>query len=128
TLYKYERILAENVFAENRDEGSFIWENWYDPGTQINEYDLTLYIRSGDESRTGEYACEDHDRYGCNDSYERYEEVHYQKAYTIDCVSGLLKEAGLQLEKVYDAFTLEQPRPESERVYFIAREIQKEHL
>ncbi|MCD7883058.1 MAG: methyltransferase domain-containing protein, partial [Lachnospiraceae bacterium] len=44
TLYKYEEILSENVFAENREEGSFIWENWYDPKTQINEYDLTLYI------------------------------------------------------------------------------------
>jgi len=115
TLYKYEEILAENVFAENRDEGSFIWENWYDSETQINEYDLTLYIRS---ESNGFRDCSEN-------SYERYEEVHYQKAYAIDRVSELLKEAGLHLEAVYDAFTLDQPRLESERVYFVARETQK---
>ncbi|MCD8398963.1 MAG: class I SAM-dependent methyltransferase [Lachnospiraceae bacterium] len=115
TLYKYEEILAENVFAENRDEGSFIWENWYDSETQINEYDLTLYIRS---ESNGFRDCSEN-------SYERYEEVHYQKAYAIDRVSEMLKEAGLHLEAVYDAFTLDQPRPESERVYFVARETQK---
>ncbi|MCD7744734.1 MAG: class I SAM-dependent methyltransferase, partial [Lachnospiraceae bacterium] len=45
TEYKYRELLADHVFAENRDEGSFIWENWFDEETQINEYDLTLYIR-----------------------------------------------------------------------------------
>ena len=27
TPYKYRELLAENTFAENRSEGSFIWEN-----------------------------------------------------------------------------------------------------
>ncbi|MCD7812468.1 MAG: class I SAM-dependent methyltransferase [Lachnospiraceae bacterium] len=137
TLYKYEEILAENVFAENRDEGSFIWENWYDPETQINEYDLTLYIRSernglrggsmagGDDEDNGGAVSGSAVRCGREDSYERYEEVHYQKAYALDRVSELLREAGLHLESVYDAFTLEQPHPESERVYFVARETRK---
>ncbi|MCC8104169.1 MAG: class I SAM-dependent methyltransferase [Clostridiales bacterium] len=143
TLYKYEEILAENVFAENRDEGSFIWENWYDPETQINEYDLTLYIQSKsngyrdhNEECDRSRGCGNGDVSNCaisnsaslcgsESSYERYEEVHYQKAYTIDCVRELLQKAGLHLEAVYDAFTLEQPRPESERVYFVAREEQK---
>ena len=30
TLFKYEE-LGESVIAENREESSFIWENWYDP-------------------------------------------------------------------------------------------------
>ncbi|MCD7737155.1 MAG: class I SAM-dependent methyltransferase, partial [Lachnospiraceae bacterium] len=87
TIYKYEDILADHVFAENREEGSFIWENWYDPETRINEYDLTLYIGCGD------------------DRYERYEEAHYQRAYPLERIKTLLEEAGLRTEAVYDAFT-----------------------
>ena len=30
TLYKYREVLGENVICENREEGSFIWENFYD--------------------------------------------------------------------------------------------------
>lgn len=108
TIYKYEKILAENVIAENREEGSFIWENWYDPETKINEYDLTLYIAREDGL------------------YERYEETHYQRAYEIGQVCALLEQAGLKPEAVYTAFTLEAPGPESDRVYFVARETAKQ--
>ncbi|MCC8138259.1 MAG: class I SAM-dependent methyltransferase [Clostridiales bacterium] len=109
TEYKYREILAENVFAENRDEGSFIWENWYEEETRLNEYDLTLYIRK-DRS---------------DDCYERYEETHIQRAWAIDRVCELLAQAGLHLEAVYDAFTEDAPQPKSERVYFVARETGK---
>ncbi len=109
TEYKYRELLSDNVFAENRDEGSFIWENWYEEETGINEYDLTLYIRN----------------HLSDECYERYEETHIQRAWTIDCVCNLLAQAGLHLEAVYDAFTEDEPRPESERVYFIAREAEK---
>lgn len=107
TPYKYEKILGNQVFAENREESSFIWENWYDEEEQINEYDLTLFIRRPDGF------------------YEKYEETHYQRAYEIQKICELLKEAGLYPEAVYDAFTEKEPSAESERVYFVARECQK---
>lgn len=107
TLYKYETVLGDQVIAENREESSFIWENWYDGEEQINEYDLTLFIRTQ------------------GGLYEKYEETHYQRAYEIQTVCGLLEEAGLRLEAVYEAFTTREPSPESERVYFVARECRK---
>ena len=70
TLYKYEKILGESVIAENRDEGSFIWENWYDPEDRINEYDLTLFIREE------------------KDLYRKYQETHFQRAYSIEEIRG----------------------------------------
>ena len=33
TVHKYRDILGDDTIAENRDEGSFIWENSYDPDT-----------------------------------------------------------------------------------------------
>ena len=66
--------------------------------------DLTLFIRN-DEGL-----------------YEKYEETHYQRAYALETVCQLIRQAGMKLEAVYDAFTFEKPRPDSERVYIVARE------
>lgn len=41
TPYKYREPLADHTFAEDREESSFIWENFYDEDEEINEYDLT---------------------------------------------------------------------------------------
>ena len=41
--------MADNTIAENRDEGSFIWDNYYDADEKINEYDLTLFIKEQSE-------------------------------------------------------------------------------
>ena len=104
TLYKYEVLLGENTFAENREDCSFIWENDYDPEGKINEYDLTLFIRE-DDGR-----------------YRKYEEVHYQRAYTLEEVQKAAREAGMAFAACYDAFTRMPPSPDSERMYVILRE------
>ena len=39
TRYKYEEILGESTIAENREESSFIWDNYFDEESGINEYD-----------------------------------------------------------------------------------------
>lgn len=104
TEYKYRELLADSTIAENRDEGSFIWDNFYDEEEHLNEYDLTLFIKEKEGL------------------YRKYEEVHYQKAYSLDEIRRALKEAGLEFVECYDAFTREKPGEDSERVYVIARE------
>ena len=104
TVHKYRDILGEQTIAENRDEGSFIWDNYYDEKEEINEYDLTLFIREE------------------GDLYRRFEETHYQRAYGLDTIVRLLKQAGLTYVTAYDAFTRNQPDDNSERIYVIARE------
>ena len=44
TLHKYRDILGDDTIAENRDEGSFIWENSYDPDTGLNIYELAGFL------------------------------------------------------------------------------------
>lgn len=105
TSYKYQEILAENTFAEVRDDCSFIWENYYDKEEKINEYALTLFVEDKEDKR-----------------YDRFEEWHYQRAYEVEEILHLVKEAGMEVMAVYDAFTREAPRKDSERVYIVARE------
>lgn len=108
TPYKYKSLLAENTFAETREEGSFIWENYFDEEEQINEYDLTLYIKEEDGR------------------FQRFEETHYQRCYELKTVKMLLEEAGLEFVGVYDAYTRNPVSEESEKVLFIARECTKQ--
>ena len=112
TVAKYRDQLGGRTFAENRDEGSFIWENEYDEETGINTYDLTLYI-----------ACDEEDSL-----FERSEEVHRQRAYPISTVARLLEEAGLTLEKVYGDASREPGTEACERVFFVARERTKKKV
>ena len=107
TEYKYKEILGEQTIAENREESSFIWENYFDENEMVNEYDLTLFIREEDGR------------------YSKYEETHYQKAFEIREVLEAVKEAGMELVAVYDAFTREPVKETSDRVYFIVRECGK---
>lgn len=104
TLYKYRELLGENTISENREEGSFIWENYFDEESGINEYDLTLFIREEEGL------------------YRKYQETHYQRAYELERVKGLLEEAGMEFVAAYDAFTKEPVKQDSERIYIIARE------
>lgn len=103
TMYKYQEILADNTFAEDREESSFIWGNYYDEEDEINQYDLTLFVKEEDGR------------------YRKYEETHLQRAYEQKCVEELIKESGLELLHVYDAFTKETPAEDSQRIYYVCR-------
>ena len=104
TVYKYQTMIGNTTIAENRDEGSFIWENSYDEETGINTYELALFIPREDGL------------------YEKDEEVHYQRAYPLEKIKELIGKAGMELLAVYDAYTLEPPKEDSGRLTFVVRE------
>lgn len=104
TEYKYKEVLGERNICENREDASFIWENFYYPEEQINEYDLTIYVKTDAQL------------------YERLEETHYQRAYSLEQIKELLEKAGMQYVTAYDAFTKDAPKPDSERIYIVAKE------
>ena len=108
TDYKYGSVLGDSVFADTFERSAFIWQNYYDPGERINEYQVTFF----EQMEEMPY-------------YRRYEETHYQKAYPPETISRLLKAAGLRLEAIYEGFTMESVREQSERVCYVAREISK---
>lgn len=109
TEYKYREILGEQIIAENREDGSFIWDNYYDEEEKINEYDLTLFIKKNASAEL----------------YRKYEETHFQKAYTLEEMKELLMQSGLIFTAAYDAYTRQPPRQDSERICVVARECGK---
>ena len=106
TEHFYE-TLGCNTIAENREEGSFIWENDYDPVTRDNGYFLTIY----EENEEG--------------TFDRYEEEHLQHAFTVEEIAKAIKDSGLELLDILDVATMAAPKEDSDRLYFIAREVTK---
>ena len=103
TEYKYREVIGDTTIAENREDCSFIWENYYDPESGLNEYDLTVFVQTD------------------GDCFRRFSEVHYQRGYTPDQISALLKQAGMQILLMQDAETGGPLRDVSERVLVVAR-------
>lgn len=110
TEYKYREVLGCSTIAEDREESSFIWENDYDEEERINEYDLTLFIREE------------------GNRYRKFQETHFQRAYTQEELVRAIEEAGMEFVTAYDAFTKDAPKDDSERIYMIARERGKKEV
>lgn len=110
TVYKYSEILGNQTIAEDREDCSFIWDNYYYEEEQINEYELSLFIKEED-----------------SELYRKYQETHLQKAYDLETIKRLVEQSGLEYITAYDAFTKNVPAEESERIYVIARECGKSY-
>ncbi|HHU72877.1 MAG TPA: class I SAM-dependent methyltransferase [Clostridiales bacterium] len=108
TEYAYKDIIGDKTIAENREEGSFIWENTYYEEEKINQIDLTLFIPTEDSSS--------------NKLFIKEEETHYRRAYSIDTIKRLIEEAGMEWVTAFHTLSEEAPRKDSERIYVIARE------
>ena len=104
TEYKYKEILGEQTIAEDREDCSFIWDNYYYEDENMNEYELTLFIKEQDSNL-----------------YRKYQEMHYQKAYTLDAMRELIEWSGLEFVTAYDAYTRKAPTETSERICVVAR-------
>lgn len=104
TPYKYENLLAQETFAENREDCAFIWDNYFDEESRINEYELTLFIQDEKEK------------------FNRFSEAHYERCYTLDEIKTLLAEAGMEFVAAFDDYTKGELREDSERMLIIARE------
>jgi len=107
TPYKYETELADHTFAESREDCAFIWDNSYDAETKLNEYDLTVFSRKPEGD------------------YQRFDEVHVQRAWTEEGVRKLLAHAGLKVTAVYGGLTHDAPGEDTDRMVFIAKEVMK---
>jgi len=108
TQYKYEIILANNTFAYNMEEASYIWENYYEKEEQINEYLVTFFVKEKDNR------------------YIKFEELHYERMYRLETIIKLLEQAGMKVEGTFDGYTFNQIKPDSDRITIIAREQGKE--
>ena len=106
TEYKYREVLGDRTIAENREDSSFIWDNYYYEEEHMNEYELTLFIQETDQKEL----------------YHKYQETHFQRAYTLEEIGELLERSGLRFVAAYEDYTKDAPGKVSERICVVARE------
>lgn len=109
TIYKFKNILGENNFCESTENSAYTWENYFDEEEMINEFYTNFFIK---DEKSG--------------LYERYEEYHYEKGYTIEKINFLLEQAGLKPLGVFNELSFDAPKADSQRIYFVAQEITKQ--
>ncbi|HPF28539.1 MAG TPA: methyltransferase domain-containing protein [Lachnospiraceae bacterium] len=116
TVHKYRDIIGDCVIAENRDECSFIWDNYYDKENRRNEYELVVFVKDAN-AKTADGS----------ERYRKFEEVHYQRGYELEEILQCLMAAGMDVVEAYDTDSLQEPGALSERITVIAREHGKEN-
>lgn len=109
TEHFYRDILGDSTQTDNREDAALIWENEYDVKTKINSYYLTIFIAADEDADEHEVPL-----------FERYQELHEQRAYSDEEVIQALKAAGMRLVARYDSQTHLPVREDSERVYYVA--------
>ncbi|MDE7430013.1 MAG: class I SAM-dependent methyltransferase [Lachnospiraceae bacterium] len=119
TVYKYAQVVGDATIAENREDCSFIWENYYHEAEEINEYDLTVFV-AGKRCEKGA-GQPDNGEQAEPTWFRRFQEVHYQRGYRLEQMVDFLAQAGLTFVEAIDADTHGEVTEKSERIYVVAR-------
>lgn len=105
TEYKFRNILADNTFSDTSENSAYTLENFYDETEMINEFYTNFFL---EDEKTG--------------LYKRFEEIHYERAYTIEKIKSLLEKSGLIFLDVFEELTFNKADEKSERIFFVAKE------
>lgn len=106
TLHLYRDVIGEQTIAEDREDCSFIWDNYYHADEHLNEYDLSVFIR---RPELGENI------------FNKYEEIHFQRGYTVREMKMFAAAAGFKWVCEYDSDNGEAVDEESERILVVLK-------
>lgn len=101
TEYKLKEILGNNTFINGEDGIFYSWENEYKDG--ISSQYLTFFSERDDGT------------------YDRFDEVHVQRAYTVGQIRSMLLESGMSFEDEYKVLTFEKPDDECEKSVILSK-------
>ncbi len=101
TPYKHGNILADNAFVYETEDVYCVWQNEY-----IGDGRVEIALDFFEQQPDGLY---------CRES-----EYFSETAYSVEETERMLGAAGLKLLAVYDDMTHDEPKPDSERLVFVA--------
>ena len=97
TTHKFKEVLGGKTFVSDSDSAAYEWQNHFDMETGINKYHVIFTLKGSSP----------------------FEEVHYQRAYQVDMVCGLLQKAGFSCVDVRDGYSEAPVKKDSTRAVFI---------
>ncbi len=102
SIHKINEIFIGQTFGSNEERLSYIWQCYDGEYENSVEHDLSFFIQNGSK-------------------YERYDEFHTQRTFSVEDYTRWLKDCGYDLLNVSADFLPEEPSDESERILFVAR-------
>ena len=96
--------LDGQVFLDETEDAYCVWRAEYSRRSRICSYFMDIFQL---DRETGQW--------------DRGEELHRERAYTIPELTGFLEQAGFRDIKVFGNLKLRRPKPGEERVFFVAR-------
>lgn len=114
-------LLPGGLFCFDLATDYFLRHYWN--GTEVDDFDdFTQIMQSSYDETTGRSTLVLTGFIKTSaERYRRFREVHVERAYEAEIVGQLLNAAGLQLEAIYDCFTLQPPNDRSLRIMYVAR-------
>ncbi len=107
TVYKHEHILGDNCYIYDKENVFCAWQNNYNP--KNHKVIITLDFFEPTEPGATQYI--------------RSSEQFSERAYTREELTGMLTEAGLSVEAVYDDMSFDEPDTCSQREIYVVRKI-----
>lgn len=106
--HKFENVYGTTTYAMEENGGVCIWQNDYNPKTNICDFYITLF-KEEDDGR-----------------YSRYDDVQSERMYTLRALKSRLAAAGFEFIGAYSDFALTPATDGDERIYLAARCIKKQ--
>jgi len=103
TEHRYRIYAAEQPFVLNEEDVAYIWYCDLEDETMTITHDLTIFAREDGGER-----------------FHRIEEVHVQRAYSLEWLRKELLAAGFGRVDLYGDFTWNPAGKETERAFFVA--------
>ena len=104
TVYKHEKVLADNTFVVDNGDVYCVWQNLYSPSERITDITLDFFSKNGDK-------------------YVRSTDSFSERAYSIEEIKKACEKAGLKVEAVFGDMTEKAPKEDEERIIIVARKI-----
>ncbi len=104
TEYKFENVLADNIFTFDNERIFYTWENNFIEDERLCDFYLTFFVKEGD-------------------TYSRFDEVHTERAYSDKEITDALTANGFEIIEKLDNFTENPATEKSERIMYICKNI-----
>lgn len=103
STYKTDEIFMESPFTFDNGRIAYIWETEEGDEPHSVYSELAFFVRNIDGL------------------YQRFDEVHYQRTFSVHDYVEMLETIGFSIERIFADWEDEPPHEESERVFFQVR-------
>ena len=103
--YKFENVLADNVFTYDSDDIYYVWENDFDKENGLCTFYLTFFV---DE----------------NGLYRRFDEQHTERVYDDFKIRETAEKNGFEIVGTFGGnYDFALPKEDEERIFYVAQKV-----